>query len=61
MEIIGVEVFITKQYMFKKNDVNYSCLVEIKNNQIANIFITASNGLNVDQNITEEIKNLISI
>ena len=47
--------------MFKKNDVNYSCLVEIKNNQIANIFITASNGLNVDQNITEEIKNLISI
>lgn len=61
MEIIGVEVFITKQYAFRKDNVDYSCLVQIKNNQITDISITASNGLQPDFTAVEEIKSLITI
>jgi len=61
MEIISVEGFITKQYVFKKDNTTYSCLVQIKNNQITDISVTADNGLSVNQEVIEEIKGLISL
>jgi hypothetical protein len=61
MEIVSVEVFITKQYIFKKDDITYSCLVEIKNNQVTNVNITSSDVPTISQDIIEEIKSLITI
>ena len=61
MEIVSVEVFITKQYSFKKDNITYSCLVQIKNNQISDISVTADNGFTVNQEAIEEIKNLITL
>lgn len=61
MEIVSVEAFITKQYVFRKDNVDYSCLVHIKNNQITDVSITASNGLQPDFTAIEEIKSLITI
>ena len=57
MEIINVEVFITKQYIFNKDNTSYSCLVQIKNNQITDINVTADNGSSVDSETMEEIRN----
>ena len=61
MEIVSVEVFITKQYVFRKDNQDYSCLVQIKNNQIADILITTNSGFQPDSTIIEEIKSLITI
>jgi hypothetical protein len=61
MEIVSVEVFITKQYGFKKDNTTYSCLVQIKNNQITDISVTADNGSSVDSKTIEEIRSLISL
>lgn len=61
MEIVSVEVFITKQYVFRKDNQDYSCLVQIKNNQITDISITANNGSQPDFTVIEEIKSLITI
>lgn len=61
MEIINVEVYITKNYVFSKNNIDYSCLVQIKNNQITDISITTNNGLEPDFESVNEIKNLISV
>ncbi len=61
MEIVSVEVFITKQYGFKKDNTIYSCLVQIKNNQITDISVTADNGFTVKQEVIDEIRNLITL
>jgi hypothetical protein len=61
MEILSVEVYITKQYGFKKDSTTYSCLVQIKNNQITDISVIADNGTSVDSETIEEIRSLISI
>lgn len=61
MEIVSVEAFITKQYVFRKDFVDYSCLVQIKNNQITDINITANNGAQPNSSVLEEIKSLIVI
>jgi len=61
MEIVSVEVFITKQYVFKKDNITYSCLVQIKNNQIVDVSVTADNGTSVDSETIEEIRSLISL
>ena len=61
MEIVSVEVFVTKQYFFRKDFVDYSCLVQIKNNQITDISITSNNGMQPNPSVVEEIKSLITI
>lgn len=61
MEIVSVEVFITKQYVFRKDNQDYSCLVQIKNNQITDILVTANNGSQPDSTVIEKIKSLITI
>jgi len=61
MEIVSVEAFITKQYIFRKDSQDYSCLVQIKNNQITDVSITANSGTQPDSSVVEEIKNLIVI
>lgn len=61
MEIVSVEVFITKQYVFRKDNQNYSCLVQIKNNQVTDISVTANNGSQPDSTVVDEIRSLITI
>lgn len=61
MEIISVEAFITKQYVFRKDGQDYSCVVQIKNNQITDVNVTTNSSIQVDFFVLEEIKNLITI
>ena len=61
MEIVSVEAFITKQYVFRKDNVDYNCLVQIKNNQITDVNVTSSNSMQPELSVINDIKNLISI